>query len=847
MKNLFKYFYLTLIALVSLACTEQEEIPAEDASLAIEPKLVQFEAEAGQQQIQVKASGSWNVTLPEGASWCSLDPLKGQGNTALNVSVEANSESRRSAVFTFKSEGCRNVQLTVIQTEGEGSGGETVVKTGLYAEPEVPDADKACTLYYRADPKSPFYDYSGELYAHIGILDEEWKFVQAEWNQNIDKCKWTKVKDNLWKLEIKPTVREWFSSGENPVPSIAVVVRNAAGTTQTQDLFVKVQDNKYQFSPDEVVRESMPAGVKHGINYKGNEVTFVLYDKDKNGKSYDYCYLIGEFSQWKRQKEYMMKRDDNAGCWWYTMDGLAEGKEYLFQYYLGMKDGKAIRLSDPYSEIIYDGWNDKYISSSTYPGLTAYPSETNGLVSAFEIGGKTYNWKNPDYKIKDKDNLVIYEMLLRDFTSTKDLNGASGKLDYIEKLGVNAIELMPVQEFDGNLSWGYNPNHYFALDKAYGTREMYKKFIDDCHSRNLAVIVDVVYNHVTGLHPMAKMYFEGSATTENNPWFNVEAPHPYSVFHDWNHENAEVREHVKRSLEYLLEEYHVDGFRFDLSKGLTQKHSTESTAGNYDASRIKILKDYHDQIQETNPDAVMILEHFCEQREEKELAENGMKVWRNANNAYCQSAMGYKQDSGFGSIFTGSSMPFGAYVGFMESHDEERTAFKAKKYGTDAVKKSNALRMKREALNAAFFLTVPGPKMIWQFGELGYDISIEEGGRTSEKPLKWEYYNDTDRKGLYDTYADLLAFRRDHPEFFRKDADFSWSVDSNAWPQRHIRCNAGTKSFVVVGNFGDSAAEMKLSLGSGSWKNYFSSKEPVQGTEFKASLQPGEFRLLVNF
>jgi len=85
---------------------------------------------------------------------------------------------------------------------------------------------------------------------------------------------------------------------------------------------------------------------------------------------------------------------------------------------------------------------------------------------------------------------MIYELLLRDFTATGDLNGAMEKIGYLKSLGFNAVELMPVQEFDGNDSWGYNPCFYFALDKAYGTDHMYKAFIDKCHEAGMAGLFD---------------------------------------------------------------------------------------------------------------------------------------------------------------------------------------------------------------------------------------------------------------------------------------------------------------------------------------------------------------------
>ena len=341
-------------------------------------------------------------------------------------------------MVTFSAENAKDVQVTVIQEKGEAA----AEKTGLYADPEKPDADQACTLYYKADKSSPFFDKSDDLYAHIGI--NEWSNVQADWGQNLDKCKFQKTDTpNLWKLEITPSVRSWFGAEDEEVFRICVVVRNADGSAQTADLFLAVEDSKNAFTPDAVVEESLPSGAQHGINYNADgSVTFVFYEKDKNGNRYDWCYLIGEFNGWERKSEYAMKRDETAGCWWITCNGFESGKEYMFQYMTGNDDVR-LRLSDPYSEITYSG-DDHWISTSTYPDMRAYPAQTSGYVSAFEIGRSSYSWT--DFEIENNDDLIIYELLLRDFTENGgkegNLKNAMEKLDYLETLGVNAIELM---------------------------------------------------------------------------------------------------------------------------------------------------------------------------------------------------------------------------------------------------------------------------------------------------------------------------------------------------------------------------------------------------------------------
>ena len=659
MKNITRFFVLSVLCLSALVSCSKEEQVQQGKKLQVTPDALYFTKAASSQTLELKTNASqWKAVVSKN-DWLEIDKTSGTGSGEITVNVTENNKELRTATITFSASGYESAVVKVTQHPVDELINPSA--TGLFAIPELPEADSPCVLYYRADKSSPFYDYHEDLYAHIGIVEAEWMYVQSEWDKNIDKCKWQPCEEsNLWKLQLKPSVREWFASGDTPVNKIGVVVRSADGKLQTDDLSVNVKDEKFVFEPAPVVKETMPSGLHDGINYNSDgSVTLVLRDLDNKGKCHEYCYVTGEFSKWQRSNDYSMKRDDAAGCWWYTMTNVDPDKEYMFQYYVVDKDGSSFRIHDPYTEIVYDGSNDKYIPSSTYPDLPDYPKGTSGLVSAFKVNKDTYTWTSTGFKMADQDDLVIYEMHFRDFTSTGDIPGALGKLDYLSSLGVNAVELMPIQEFDGNDSWGYNPCSYFALDKAYGTRTMYKQFIDECHAKGMAVIVDVVYNQATGAHPYAKLYWDSAnnKTASNNPWFNVDAPHPYSVFHDWNHEYMPFREHVKESLNYLMDEYHVDGFRFDLTKGFTNKKSDESTASNYDQSRVDILTDYTRSVKSHNPDAVVILEHFCETREEKALANAGAKVWRNLNNAYCQSSMGKSSGSSFEGLWTGSSMP----------------------------------------------------------------------------------------------------------------------------------------------------------------------------------------------
>lgn len=952
-------FIFAALAAVMISCKEIEQVD-EARSLAVTPDKLAFKHEGGSEILTLTTdAGSWTLSKSSDSDWCRPANTSGKTSTSINVRVDANDGEERYVDLVFSAPDCKDVTVRVTQEAGPEGPDTGKIPEGIYTDPAEPDADASAVIYFKASSSSALYGYSGDVYVHAGVIvDGEWQYVPADWNENLEKCRMTSVSPNVWSITFGPSVREWFNSGTTPVTRIGLVIRNADGTKKgiDSDSFFNVVDNKYKdevFTPDPVVEETVPAGASYGININpDNSVTFVLAEQDKSGNHHKYCYIVGDFNDWERKASSAMKRDNAKGVWWTTVEGLDPDKEYRFQYRAGTSDGSELYLSDPYTEIVYDQWNDQYISSSTYPGLPSFPAKAKALVSAFKINRDTYSWKHSDFKVEDENDLVIYELLIRDFSAGKDLKGVMERLDYIESLGVNAIELMPIQEFDGNLSWGYNPNHYFALDKAYGTREMYKDFIDECHRRGIAVIVDVVYNHLTGLSTYAKLYYNGDKTSADNPWFNVDAPHPFSVFHDINHDNEIISQHIKQSLGYLLKEYDIDGFRFDLTKGFTNKSSNESSASNYDATRVAILKGYFNYIMSVKSDAVVILEHFCEEKEERELVQAGMKVWRNCNGTYRSAVMGSSGD--FGGMWTGSStVPFGGYVGFMESHDEERLCygaaadassitwgviglgddwnndkkmskdgaffvvknvtvkdndrFKIRKAGewndafnygaandnfkltvgkgykmtngnsskdmyvpaagtydiyfnleTETIWLMNAgerpadpevevgesedpfeVAMRRAGTSAAFFLTVPGPKMIWQFGEIGYDYSIEYNGRTGEKPVVTEaYMAEPARKALYDTYAGLLKFRRENPRFFDSDAKFEWTPSASV---KTITCSADGKTFHVVGNFNTSAKT--CTLPSGTWKDWFTG-ETLTG---EVNLKGGEFKLMTDF
>lgn len=608
----------------------------------------------------------------------------------------------------------------------------------------------------------------------------------------------------------------------------------ASNATETK------MDSVYILVRPEVTTEELPAGLTPGVNIIDSQ-TATLVLNDPPAKKL-YCYLIGSFSDWLIDDQYYMKRTPDGQNYWITLTNLDPDKEYLYQYFI---DGQ-IKLADPYCTKTSDP-NDQYISPTNYPDLISYPSgKTTGIASAFKINEEQYTWTTTGFTPAQKKDLVIYELHIRDFISGDYIKTVQDSLGYLQKLGVNAIELMPISEFEGNDSWGYNPSFYFAPDKAYGTKNDYKAFIDDCHSRGIAVIQDIVFNHSYGQSPLGQMYYNSSLNrpSADNPWYNQVSPNTtYSWGYDFNHESAYTKAFMDSALKYWLTEYKMDGFRFDFTKGFT---NTVGDGSAYDASRITILKRMADKIWQTNPNAYVILEHFSVNAEEIDLSNYGMMIWGNSNYNYNEATMGYTSTSDFSWVSyktRGWTNP--NLVGYMESHDEERLMYKNETYGNSTNPIYNVkyipTGLARNELAALFFFTVPGPKMIWQFGELGYDISINlNDDRVGRKPIHWEYFQDDYRRHLLSTYTQLIKLKKEYPVFETSDFTISFS-GSKKW----IKLMSDDMNAVAMGNFDVQPVTFSLDFPiTGRWYEFFSHDSiDLATTTLTSNFAPGEYRL----
>lgn len=611
-----------------------------------------------------------------------------------------------------------------------------------------------------------------------------------------------------------------------------------------------------------------PAGIKRGINYDPADDTRVTLCLQAPNKSN--VYVVGDFNDWVPKASYQMNRDGEY--FWIELDNLTPGTEYAFQYLVD----ESIYIADPYCDKILHP-DDAGIPEEVYPNLKTFPAKARNdigfynTVSVLETGQAAFNWSDDGFQRPAKSDLIIYELLVRDFFGNGEerYSNLIDTLSYIKSLGVNAIELMPITEFGSNDSWGYNPTFMFAPDKAYGPKNELKAFIDAAHGLGMAVILDVVLNQQEQPSPLILLDYNtsNSQVTADNPYFNVTATHPFNVFYDMNHESLYTQSFVDTVNHYWIDQYHFDGYRFDLSKGFTQRNSGSNVGAwsSYDATRIAILKRMANAIWSFDPEAYVILEHFGESAEEKELADYGMMLWGNMHGAYKENLLGFE---GTKTNFTGVYHQTRNWIkphliGYMESHDEERQMVEMRNFGntTSAYDvKSRALERMRAGF--ANLLMVPGPKMIWQFGELGYEISINDNGRTGQKPTPWDesennnLYGKQSRQILRQYVSEMNHLRNSYPFLFAR-GNAVFSGNSSLLKQIRLETNASTAnpssptqmSAVIVSNFDVVERNTDVSFPfAGTWYDYFDgSTLTLTGTATTLSLKQGEFHIYTNY
>ncbi|WP_047550605.1 alpha-amylase family glycosyl hydrolase [Psychroserpens sp. Hel_I_66] len=635
-----------------------------------------------------------------------------------------------------------------------------------------------------------------------------------------------------------------------------------------------------------VIEQAIPANLVDGINYSTDQTkaTLVLSAPGK-----EFIQVAGSFNNYEPTSADAMKRDPSTGKYWLEITGLTPGEVETYQYWVFdtnpvTNSPALVKTADPFSTLVLSPFDDPFISPATYPNLPEYPIGQDREVTVLQTGQTAYNWQVDDFTPPNEEDLIVYEVLVRDFDADRNYQDLIDKIDYFKNLNINAIQLMPVMEYEGNESWGYNTSFHMALDKFYGTEEKFKELIDLCHQNGIAVILDVALNHAFGRNPMVRMWMndpDGDGWGEpssDSPYFNQIPLHSYNVGSDFNHQQPLTQEYTRRVVKHWVEDFKIDGFRWDLTKGFTQNctASNEGCTNSYQQDRVDVLKQYADYSWSLDPDHYVIFEHLGGENEEKEWANyrfsegKGIMMWGNITGPYGQLLLGFSSNSNINGVGHKSRSQFNGprVMGYPESHDEERLMYKASQFGNNTTASHNVrdlnTALSRMSAIGAVTITVPGPKMIWHFAALGMDNSIftctngvvnEPGGtdgdcKLATKPQpQWteNWLGDANRNQIYADWARLIDLKINEPVF---EGDYVLNsgtltpridVFDTSIPTTELR------NVIVLANFDVVSRTVNTNFPtSGTWFDLMDDTGSTTYSAATVNIAPGQFRIFGN-
>ena len=649
---------------------------------------------------------------------------------------------------------------------------------------------------------------------------------------------------------------------------------------------------------------AMPTGLLDGINYNPTDptkATLVI-----NAPNKDFVYVAGSFNNWQPSNLFAMTRDSNSPSgsrrFFLELSNLVVGQIYAYQYWIGDQTGlpsgspAIVKTADPFSTLVLSPFDDpEIIQLGVFPNLPVYATIAPGQereVSVLQTGSNglfAYNWSaaTTNFVKPKKKDLVFYELLVRDFDQNRTFQDLINKIDYFKNLKINAIKIMPVMEFEGNESWGYNTVFHLALDKRYGPPRKLKEFVDLCHQNGIAVVLDLALNHVFGRSPLERMYMldadndgwangTGPRTTTENPYVNVDAMHSYNVGSDLNHFRISgpganmTRTYAARTIQHWIQEYKIDGYRWDLTKGFTNScppgANQESCTNGYQADRVAKMKEYADIQWAAEPTSLVVFEHLGSggsYNEEVEWANynrsgdvGGIMQWRKMTDPYANLIKGNS-----GVNLTGVADTSDRFVGYAESHDEERVVYKALTEAGQTQNNLPKILQRLPAMGSVLFL-VPGPKMLWHFGELGWDKSLwtcnnntvsftNPDCKLDTKPQpQWAWTADAARQNVYNDWAKQIDLRIKEPVF--ENGQYGW--DNSVTGQMRLDVYTSTTqtanlSYVFVRtNFTDNPITVPGFFPFvGTWTNLMNNTPlVVTSTAQNITIEPGGYRVFGN-
>ena len=514
----------------------------------------------------------------------------------------------------------------------------------------------------------------------------------------------------------------------------------------------------------------------------------------------DAVSVVGTFNDWSADAHPMERGED--GQWRAHVDGAAAGAEYRF--HVAGPDGAATRI-DPYA---------RAVTNSVGNGIVTDPA--------------AFDWEGDEFATPAWHELVIYEMHLGTFARGEDEDvgtfaGAAGRLDHLRRLGVNAVQIMPAAEFAGDLSWGYNPAHIFAVESAYGGPEAFKAFVRDAHRAGIAVILDVVYNHF-GPSDLDLWRFDGTGEGDaGGPYFYQDhrAATPWGATRP-DYGRPEVRQFVRDNALYWLEDFHLDGLRFDMTLYIRQIEGDEGNPDDALPDGWSLMQWVNDEVAGHFPGRITIAEDLRDLGAiTAPTGEGGAGFGAQWDARFVhpvREALILEHDddrsmTALAEALTadGTGDPFRRVV-YTESHDEVangKARVPAEIGGADGERDWAA--QKRSTLGAALVFTAAGIPMIFQGQEF-----LEGGWFDDAVPLDWDRAEDF--RGIVRLYRDLIRLRREAPGLRARETEIV-HLDEDAKTLAYLRGTGADAVLVVMNLRAEAAGGVRIGLPeAGEWR-----------------------------
>jgi 1,4-alpha-glucan branching enzyme len=451
-----------------------------------------------------------------------------------------------------------------------------------------------------------------------------------------------------------------------------------------------------------------------------------------------------------------------------------------------------------------------------------------GTLSAFGTpAAPPFTWTDADFRVPVVDDMVVYELNVREFN--QDFQGIVDQLDYLHDLGVNVLELMPVTNVREDVEWGYTPLGFFAPDERMGGVGGMKLLVNACHEHGIAVIVDAVYAHA---HPEFTYNLVYDVTGEDNPMMGYFAGE-FFARPGTDYRKRFTADYFFEVNKYWLEEFHVDGFRYDYVPGM---YEGDPTGPGYPelvyrtAQHAKTLPKFQArgpiiQCAEHLPDPIGILSktysNCCWQNGLLDRARD-MARWHYVNEHLAHlldpELQGYPTE--YHNPATGESMAVAPFQ-YLESHDHRRFI---NEFGEIPMRDligeaygNRDLFYKVQPYVIALY-TAKGIPMLWQGQEFLENWGLPDAGvarNLYERPLHWEYFYDVPGRALVRLHRIMGALRRSHPalgartSFYYHDEPEHRQRGVIAY-RRAVRGNPSSGNLLVALNFSDAPATVHV-------------------------------------